>query len=306
MSATPEFAVLEVPARIANLSFRMEAPREWTLHALPGEDVDFSEPGAFFPLVVLTAPGEAVALTVAARPGFESGTLQDWSLYLLDSQGIRPAAFGPAAIGNVQGLAGVGRQEQEGTWLEIRFAFFEDGGRLVHLGLLAPEGAGGPLDAVWEKALESFDLAAPQGPTVPVGPGMGICPEPVVAEVVKEAAEAPGLTGSDLGFYAKADNLATLDPEHPDNVRLRVQGVGLVPNVLKRIGDDRRIGAEDAHLRSGHRHVHRSFSLGQVEVVTVKLHPFDQMPARLRFKAGQVTRAQFDVRIPVSGSDAVQ
>ncbi len=233
MSTLPEFAVLEVPARIANLSFRMGAPQAWTLHALPGEDVDFSEPGTFFPLVVLTAPGEAVALTVAARPGFENGTLQDWSLFLLDSQGIRPTAFGPAAIGNVQGLAGVGRQQQEETWLEIRFAFFEDGGRLVHLGLLAPEGAGEGLEAVWAKVMESFDLAEPQGPTVPVGPGMGISPEPVVAApAAGEAAEAPRFTDCDLGFYAKADDLGTLDPEHPTNAGLRDRGIGLVPNVL--------------------------------------------------------------------------
>ncbi len=249
-----DLVVLEIPSRVADLAFRVSVPRDWKSHELPAEEVDFSSPGTFFPLLLVTAPWAAVVLTVAGRPGFEDGTLQDWSLFLLDSQGIRPTEFGPAGIGNVQGLIGRGRQQQEGTWLEIRFAFFEDGGRLVHLGLLAPEAISAPLDAVWQTALESFVLERPQGPNVPLGPGMGVCPEPVAdgdsdvpqAEVEAAAVSAepatspesvsppPGqFTDSDLGYYAKSDDLATLDPEHPINARLREQGVGFVPNLLE-------------------------------------------------------------------------
>src|SRR4051794_28455537 len=105
MSESPDFAVYEIPARIANLAFRISVPRDWNLPELPAEEVDFSSPGAFFPLMLAVAPWAAVALTVAARPGFENGTLQDWSLFLLDSQGISPTGFGPARIGSLQGLA---------------------------------------------------------------------------------------------------------------------------------------------------------------------------------------------------------
>ena len=56
MTEPQEFAVLEVPARVANLAFRLSVPRDWNLHELPGEDVDFSTPTNFFPLVLLTAP----------------------------------------------------------------------------------------------------------------------------------------------------------------------------------------------------------------------------------------------------------
>jgi len=256
MPEAPEFAFLEVPARIANLAFRLAIPRDWNLPEIPAEDVDFSSPGNFFPLVVAIAPWGAVVLTVAARPGFEEGTLQDWSLFLLDSQGIRPTAFGPAAIGNVQGLAGVGRQQQDETSLEVRFAFFEDAGRLVYFGLLAPELISGSLDAIWNKALESFELDEPQGPTVPVGPGIAFAPPARVAAETKapveqepaappakepepEVAAAAGQTGpkqfteEDFGHYAKADDAGTLDPEHPVNARLRNQGVGFVPNRLE-------------------------------------------------------------------------
>src|SRR3954451_18713822 len=112
MSDSHDFATHEIHARIADLGFRISIPSDWNLPDLPAEEVDFSSPGTFFPLMLAAAPYALVILTVAARPAFEDGTLQDWSLFLLDSQGISPTVFGPAKIGGMQGLAGVGRQQQ--------------------------------------------------------------------------------------------------------------------------------------------------------------------------------------------------
>ena len=63
---------------------------------------------------------------------------------------------------------GIGQQEQEGTLLEFRFAFFEDGGRLVYVGLLAPEAISSAMESIWKAALESFILENVQGQTVPL------------------------------------------------------------------------------------------------------------------------------------------
>jgi hypothetical protein len=220
MSDSTAYTLIDVPARIADLGFRVAVPSDWNSHALPEEDVDFTKPDAFLPLILVSAPWGAVVLTVAARPGFESGTLQDWSLYLLDAQGIKPSSFGFFPIGNLNGLAGVGHQEQEGTQLEIRFAFAEDGGRLVMLALMAPAAISASLEPVWNTALESFALARPQGQTVPLRQEEAATPS------------SEGFTESDLGSYAKADDTATLDPEHPVNARLRDQAVGFTPNLL--------------------------------------------------------------------------
>jgi len=245
MAESTEFGVLTIPGRIADLACRVAAPRDWNVMELPGEDVDFSEPSAFFPLAVVVAPWAAVVLTVAARPAFEDGTLQDWSLFLLSSQEIRPTAFGPVAIGALLGLGGVGRQQQEGTWLEIRFAFFEDGGRLVQLGLMAPEAISAPLETIWQTALGSFELERPQGQNTLLGAGMGVMQEAVAApaqelaepeeeEATPEAEPEPQrFAESEFGHYAKSGDLATLDPEHPTNARLRKQGGGFAPNVIE-------------------------------------------------------------------------
>lgn len=154
---------VNVPARIAQLDFSISLPRDWNVIELPEEEVDFSAPEKFFPLMIAATPWAAVMMSVAARPGFEDGSLQDWSLFLLNSQGIRPTAFMPSMIGNVQGLVGTGQQEQEGTLLEFRFAFFEDGGRLVYLGLLAPEAISASMEPVWKAALDGFVLETVQG-----------------------------------------------------------------------------------------------------------------------------------------------
>src|SRR3954470_303238 len=82
MSEAPDIVVLEIPARIADLAFRIAIPRDWNSLELPAEEVDFSSPGTFFPLMLAAAPWAAVILIVAGRPGFENGTLQDWSLFL--------------------------------------------------------------------------------------------------------------------------------------------------------------------------------------------------------------------------------
>ena len=261
MTDSSEVVFIDVPARIADLAFRIAAPRDWISHPMPEEDVDFSVPTAFVPLVLVAAPWAAVVLTVAVRPAFEDGTVQDWSLFLLDSQGIRPTAIMPATIGNVHGLAGVGRQQQDDTWMEIRFAFFEDGGRFVYLGLFAPETISAPLESTWQTVLRDFVLARPQGQTVPVGPGMGIMPSaaseaPTAAEEAaagslaeessasasiprapgksedESSAEPASFTREDFGFFAKADTADTLDPEHPTNAGLREQGIGFSPNIL--------------------------------------------------------------------------
>jgi len=261
MPESPEFRLLEVPARIADLAFRLAVPSDWNLPELPAEEVDFSAPAAFFPLLLAVAPWGAVVLTVAARPGFGDGTLQDWAMFLLSSQELRPTAFGPVALGwwlgPLQGLGGVARQQQEGMWLEYRFAFLEDGGRLVQIGLLAPEAISASLEPVWQAAMESFALARPQGPSVPLGAGAGMMPEAKAEAEAPPPAEPPGpapdeavaaananqtasdvpvppeFTDADLGYYAKAADPSALDPEHPINARLRDQGVGLVPNVLE-------------------------------------------------------------------------
>jgi len=158
-----------VPSRIADLGFHIAAPADWQVPELPLEEVDFNDPTIFVPLMIAVAPYAAIALTVCARPAYENGSVTDWAQYLLGINRIAESDIQPRAIGALQAITARGRHEQDGTALETRFAFIEDGGRLLNLSLLAPAILSPSLDAIWNTALDSFELESPKGQLTIVG-----------------------------------------------------------------------------------------------------------------------------------------
>ena len=81
MTTQMEFVSHYAPGRIADLGFRMAVPKDWQVPELPAEDVDFSDPTKFVPLMVAVAPYAAIALTVCARPAYENGAVSDWAAH---------------------------------------------------------------------------------------------------------------------------------------------------------------------------------------------------------------------------------
>ena len=55
-----DLVVVNIPARIANLAFSIALPRDWNVIDLPEEEVDFSSPEKFFPLMIAATPWAAV------------------------------------------------------------------------------------------------------------------------------------------------------------------------------------------------------------------------------------------------------
>jgi hypothetical protein len=163
MTDQMEFVRHYVPGRIADLGFRIDVPQDWQIPELPAEDVDFSDPTRFVPLMLAVAPYAAIVLTVCARPAYENGAVSDWASYLLAINKIEESNFETRTVGQLNALTALGRQEQDGTLLETRFAFIEDGGRFLNLSLMAPAMLASSLEGVWTAALESFELESPKG-----------------------------------------------------------------------------------------------------------------------------------------------
>jgi hypothetical protein len=117
----------------------------------------------------------------------------------------------------------------------VRFAFCEDGQRLLHLSLTAPVQLAGAVAPVWERAVRSFMLDAPRGTTA------ALAPEHASDERPEDAAvDAPGAAPSTFAQFALADTADTLDPDHAINANLRDGGVGLTPRVIATDDDARR------------------------------------------------------------------
>ncbi|MEZ6037543.1 MAG: hypothetical protein R3F29_08685 [Planctomycetota bacterium] len=242
MNSEPDLAMRVFPPRVADLGFCVELPADWVAHDLPPELPDFSVTTAFAPLSLVAAPHAALVFAVAARPAFEDGTLDDWVGYLLGHEGLTPSVLERGALAGVAARIGEATQDSELGPMRVRFAFFEDGGRLVNVTLSAPAMLADAVAGVWAAILRSLRLAMPRGsrfaieaePVVASAAAAPIEPEPrVEVEVEAEEAAATPVEPVERTFaeFALADDTAALDPEHATNRNLRDRGVGLVPRV---------------------------------------------------------------------------
>ena len=237
------------PARVAELGFTVPLPSDWIHHPLPDDDLDFSDPTKLVPLALVTAPHAAIIFTVASRPAYEDGSLFDWAGHLLAQNGLTPHALMPGQLGILSAVVGEAIQASELGPMVMRFAFAEDGRRIVNLSLSAPELLAAAVSPIWEQILSEFLLQNPLGPTVPLIPGGPIGtlppkPEPTPVATRPETSPSLPATSTDplstsdspaepsFRDFALGEDASSLDPENPINANLRNRGVGFVPNVL--------------------------------------------------------------------------
>lgn len=255
MNASLKLQERSFPARLADLDFTARLPADWISHELPREDVDFSNPTAFAPLAIITAPHAAIVFAFAARPAYDDGTLNDWTTYHLNHNQLQPRAMGRDRVSGVAAVSGEAVQSSELGPMLVRFAFLEDGGRLLNLTLTAPEQLADSVRDAWFAMLQSFKLGTPRGSRFPVEDHPDLVPaapipepwlesKPQAAPEARKPAQprATWRTSSRLPTFADfalAPDAGTLDPEHPTNANLRNRGAGLVPNVFVQRDDQR-------------------------------------------------------------------
>lgn len=178
MSPHTDTVLRAFPSRIAELGFSAQLPPGWISHPLPDEVPDFSSPTTFFPLAIVTAPHAAMVFAFSARPAYEDGTLFDWAQYLVRENGLQVRAMGVQGVGAMQAFAGEAVQDSDLGPMVVRFAFCEDGGRLLNLTFTAPEQLDPAVRGFWFKMIESFALETPKGMTAALQPA----PEPLRRE----------------------------------------------------------------------------------------------------------------------------
>ena len=161
-STSLDLSTRTFPARIAELGFTAQLPADWINHELPNEDADFSDPTQLVPLAIVTAPYAAIVFAFAARPAYEDGTLHDWATFLLNHNQLQPRAVGNAIVAGVAAVVGEAVQPSDLGTMVVRFAFLEDGGRLVNLTFTAPELLADSVRDAWFALLRSFTLETPK------------------------------------------------------------------------------------------------------------------------------------------------
>jgi hypothetical protein len=236
MSSSSEFTPVDVPARVADLAFSYLRPANFNVIDLPDEKPNFDDPTAFLPLQVTMASYGAVVFSVVARPAYSDGSLQDWAEFLAGKEKIEVLSMARGVIGGLPALMVEARNQSDAGPMRMRTALLEDGKRFLNLSVLAPEAIWASVEPTLRLAMTSFRLAEPRGTTTPVlrsdikTTEPAPAAEPAAAETESEAPAPSPVPAAEL---ALADDAATLDPEHPFNVRLRNKGAGLTPRVLE-------------------------------------------------------------------------
>lgn len=242
MSKQPEFSLVTVPARIADLEFTYLRPADFHVVDLPTEKPNFEDPTAFYPLQVVMAGYGAVLFSVVARPAYEDGTVQDWAEFLAQKENIKVVSMLPGTLAGMPALIVEALNPTDAGTMRMRTALLEDGKRFLNISVMAPDAIWKSVEETLQTTMSSFRLAEPRGTTTPLtreeaGRAAKAAPanaesRPPAPQPDEASAEADS-TPVPAAELALSNDTATFDPEHPFNVRLRDNGAGLTPRVLE-------------------------------------------------------------------------
>jgi hypothetical protein len=96
------------------------------------------------------APYGAVVFTIAARPAFEDGTVEDWAIYLAAQNNLEVERIREARVNRLPCILVDATMPSDAGLMRSRSVFLEDGRRLFNVGTLAPE-------AIWSSVAADFD-----------------------------------------------------------------------------------------------------------------------------------------------------
>ncbi len=162
------------PAVLADLEFTIDVPDGFAQSGFERRVVDFSDSTKFAPLTILSSNVAMALITIAARPAYESGSVEQWTRLLCDHQQT-------TITGLVSGFVGRGEpaghlhpcilveatQRNDETDLTTRLIVLEDGKRLLTVHAICPTQLWPRHELALENALLSVELAHPHDPTVP-------------------------------------------------------------------------------------------------------------------------------------------
>ncbi|MBL8178108.1 MAG: hypothetical protein JNK48_25765 [Bryobacterales bacterium] len=268
-----EFDTIHVaPAARAGLSFHYAKPRNWRVLEIPKEEPRFDNPEHMMALHVCMAPYGALVFSVAARPAYADGAVSQWMTWLCGKQGIAIDEPRRVTFGAAEAMECMGRQESEAGPMRMRILFLEDGQRLFTVTCMAPEEIWTGSEGLFASMVASLQLDAVHGPSAALEPAAG--------------REPAGARACDVALAADA---GSLDFEHPLNLRLRKNGLGLTPRVLS-------VNLEEKHA------VVAGAAVEGVFQVPLGWHVIDDGRRTLVFDAGGRIQVNLDLRgLPAEG-----
>lgn len=223
MATSFRFETRRLPTRVAELGFAVDLPPTWWAHDLPDETPNFEDPTTVLVLALVTSPDEKIVWSAVARPAYADGTLDTWTKYLLRQAGLNVTRLANGRLGSAVAIVGEAEQRAEDGPRRLRFAFIEDGQRLINVSLSAPADRFDEVTPVWETTAATFSLSHPQGASVALSKS---APPPPVGETTIRAGS------NTFAKHALAADMSALDASHPFYVAARVAGRGRAARVV--------------------------------------------------------------------------
>ena len=175
------------------LSCSCVIPDGWVNVPLPDDTYDFENPGVFLPLLVAMAPYGAVVFSIAARPAFDDGTVQDWAEFLAAQNNLTVERIREARVNRLPCILVEATMPSDAGLMRSRSVFLEDGRRLFNIGTLAPDAIWSSVQSDFDRLLGAFALDEVHG--ISAAPLRLMTSEPAVdlsaAAAVAAAADAP-------------------------------------------------------------------------------------------------------------------
>ncbi len=152
------------------LAFEIDVPMHWQQMAVPEDQVDFSDPGAFRAVAFFIAKFGAVVLTVSVRPAQGQDTVADWfSLACARAEAQVDDPF-ETRVGDIPAVCAMGRHESEAGPMTTRVMMFTRGGWLLNLMAMAPREVWDGVAPTFEHMIGSLRMAQPADATLPLWP----------------------------------------------------------------------------------------------------------------------------------------
>ncbi|MBX9737601.1 MAG: hypothetical protein K2X32_11815 [Phycisphaerales bacterium] len=205
--------VQRFPALLADLEFTMQVPDGFAEPPFERADVDFDDATKSAPLAIVASQVAMAVITIAARPAYENGSVEQWARFLCDHYQLAITGLVSGFVGEPEPAGHLhpcvlveATQTQDNTPLTFRLMFLEDGKRLLTASAMCPTELWGSYGPALEQSLLSIQLARPQDPTVPCVPGG---PVPIVDMPGQVAGEWPRGRGAEV--FDVAAHEAALD-----------------------------------------------------------------------------------------------
>lgn len=217
MATSFRFETRRLPTRVAELGFAVDLPPTWWAHDLPDETPNFDDPTTVLVLALVTSPDEKIVWSAVARPAYAEGTLDTWTKYLLRQAGLSVKSLANGKLGVMTAIVGEAEQRAEDGPRRLRFAFVEDGQRLINVSLSAPAERFDEVAPVWDATGATFALSHPQGASVALSKS---APPPPPGETTIRA------VNNTFARHSLAADTAALDSSHPFYAAARIAGRG--------------------------------------------------------------------------------